>query len=340
MVSTTVLQRRIRPHPVVSCRVLQDGDVSSKISSVCLADANDRKGIFILQGLLTVVAGMIGSLTIADFPEKAAKKSRSFALSFLSEKEAAFVVARIEKDRHDAIPEEFKLGTYLAQGLDLKVWGFASLFGLTTTVFVHSIFDCRQAADHQCRTYAIAYFLPIILKDGMGFGEAAAECLIAPPYVVAALWMFGCAVFGDKYHIRGPLIIMNALMGVLGLGLLGFTHNVGVRYFGVFLATTSANSNVPCVLTFQANNIRGQWKRALASATLVGAGGIGGIIGSTTFRSQDNPTYRPGMYTTMIASALIVVITALLDFKFMRANKRAAAGGKPIEKLPGFRYTL
>ena len=174
----------------------------------------------------------------------------------------------------------------------------------------------------------------------MGFSVAGAQCLIAPPYVVAAIWMYGCAMYGDKHHIRGPLIIMNALMGILGLGLLGFLDNVGARYFGVFLATTSANSNVPCVLTFQANNIRGQWKRALASATLVGAGGIGGIIGSTTFRSQDKPAYRPGMYTTMIASALIVVITCLLDLKFKRANKRAAAGGKVIEGLPGFRYTL
>jgi hypothetical protein len=72
-----------------------------------------------------------------------------------------------------------------------------------------------------------------------------------------------------------------------GLPLLGFAHNNGVRYFGVFLATVACNANVPCILTWQANNIRGQWKRALCSATLVGAGGIGGIIGSTVFRDQD-----------------------------------------------------
>ncbi|KAK0963049.1 hypothetical protein LTR91_019176 [Friedmanniomyces endolithicus] len=278
--------------------------------------------IFILQGLMTVIVGIIGAFTIADFPEKAAKRS-GLSLSFLTEKEAAYVVARIEKDRHDAIPEDFNLGNYLRCAADLKVWGFGALFGLTTTV-----------------TYAIAYFLPIILQEGMGFDVAEAQCLIAPPYCVAAIWMFGCAWYGDKYHTRGPLIIVNALMGILGLGLLGFTKNVGLRYFGVFLATTSANSNVPCILTFQANNIRGQWKRALCSATLVGAGGIGGIVGSTVFRSQDKPAYRPGMYATILASALIVVITAALDAKFWRANKRAAAGGKVIEGLPGFRYTL
>lgn len=85
---------------------------------------------------------------------------------------------------------------------------------------------------------------------------------------------------------------------------------------------------------------QGQWKRALCSATLVGMGGVGGIVGTTVFRSQDRPGYRPGMYTTMIASALIVLISLLLQFKFQRANKRAAGGGKVIEGLEGFRYTL
>lgn len=149
-----------------------------------------------------------------------------------------------------------------------------------------------------------------------------------------------CAWIGDKYHIRGPLVIFNALLGLVGLPLLGFATNNAVRYFGVFLATTSCNANVPTILTYQANNIRGQWKRALASATLVGMGGVGGIVGSTIFREQDKPAYRPGMYGCILASGLIVLITCGLTLKFHRANKRAASGGKAIEGLVGFRYTL
>jgi len=206
---------------------------------------------------------------------------------------------------------------------DSKVWAFAWLFGLTTT-----------------QTYAIAYFLPIILEEGMGFSLAAAECLVSPPYVAAALVMFLWAYLGDKYHIRSHFIFINGIVALIGLPLLGFAKNNGARYFGVFLATVAANANVPCILTYQANNIRGQWKRALCSATLVGAGGIGGIVGSTVFRSQDAPNYRPGIICTMIASGLSLIITAMLTVKFHLANKRADAGGKVIEGLPGFRYTL
>merc|ERR1712098_592269 len=162
----------------------------------------------------------------------------------------------------------------------------------------------------------------------------------APPYVLAAIVMFAFAYYGDKWHLRSPFIIFNGCLCLLGLGLLGYVENVGVRYFGVFLATTARNANVPCVLTWQANNIRGQWKRALCSATLVGFGGIGGIIGGTVFREDDKPEYRPGIWTCMIASSLIVLITLAMQLKFKRANARAEAGGKPIEGLVGFRYTL
>jgi len=218
--------------------------------------------IFIMQGLITCIMGLGAFALIVDFPEKATK---TWGLKFLNENEAAFVVARIQKDRHDALAAPFHLGEYLRGAADLKVWGFAALFGLTTTM-----------------TYAIAYFLPIILNEGMGFGIAASQCLIAPPYVLAALAMFGMAWAGDKYHIRSPFILLNAFLSLVGLALLGFVENVGVRYFGVFLATAGCNANIPCVLTWQANNIRGQWKRALCSATLVGAGG------KTSFLTPDS----------------------------------------------------
>ncbi|RMZ83984.1 hypothetical protein DV737_g1279, partial [Chaetothyriales sp. CBS 132003] len=274
--------------------------------------------IFILQGALTCLVALISYLYVADFPERATRG----IVKFLNQKESDFVVARIEMDRHDAIAEKFDWVKYLQNALDLKVWGFAALFGLTTT-----------------STYAIAYFLPIILNEGMGFNVAASQCLVAPPYVAAAIVMFLFAWYADKWHVRSPFIIFNGALNLLGIGMLGYVENVGVRYFGVFLATIACNANVPCVLTWQANNIRGQWKRALCSATLVSFGGIGGIVGGTVFRKQDSPEYRPGIWTTMISSALIIIITLLMVFKFHRANRRVDAGGKPIENLEYFAYT-
>jgi MFS family permease len=178
------------------------------------------------------------------------------------------------------------------------------------------------------------------LRVGMKFSLAKAQCLVAPPYVAAAIVMFIQAHYADKLHLRGPVVVFNAILGLIGLPLLGFSSNNGVRYFGVFLATICANSNVPAVLTYQANNIRGQWKRAFCSATLVGFGGIGGIIGSTVFRDQDSPGYRPGIEACLLANGLIIVIVAIMTLAFRKANKRAEDGGKVIEGHEGFRYTI
>jgi Major Facilitator Superfamily len=150
-----------------------------------------------MQGLMTCVLALGSYFIIVDFPEEAAHAG--FQLKFLSEEESAFMVARIEKDRHDAIPEHFKVGTYLKNALDLKVWGFAALFMLTTTC-----------------TYAIAYFLPIILNEGMGFSVAASECLVSPPYVAAAIVMYCWAYLGDKYHVRAPFVLINGVLLLIG----------------------------------------------------------------------------------------------------------------------------
>lgn len=172
--------------------------------------------IFTLQGVITVVIGLVGWYFIVDFPELAAKPSKT-QKKFLEQDEVDFIVARIEQDRHDVVAEEFNLKKYLAGAMDLKVWGFALIFMMTTTV-----------------TYAIAYFLPIILKDGMGFSAAASNCLIAPPYVFAGFVMLGFAWAGDKYQVRSPWVIANGVLALIGLPMIGFSSNVGVRYFGKF----------------------------------------------------------------------------------------------------------
>lgn len=75
----------------------------------------------------------------------------------------------------------------------------------------------------------------------------------------AGIMMNIVAYFSDKYHQRGLGIIFQAMLCIIGLPIMGFAHSPAVRYFGVFLATAGCNGNVPLVLTYQANNIRGQW---------------------------------------------------------------------------------
>ncbi|KAL3484695.1 major facilitator superfamily domain-containing protein [Aspergillus germanicus] len=223
----------------------------------------------------------------------------------------------------DTHAEEFRLSLYLQHLGDSKVWAHAALFMLTTTT-----------------NYAVVYFLPIILREGLGFSVAAAQCLTAPPYILGCLWMLVLGRISDRLRVRSPFVLFNNACCVIGLSLLGFTTPTASRLVGAFLTTAAGSANLPSTLAWQANNIRGQWKRALTSALSVGAGGIGGIIGGTVFRTEDAPGYRPGIITTLLANGLMVVITLAMVVKYHRANRRAESMGEVIEGLEGFRYTL
>ena len=102
----------------------------------------------------------------------------------------------------------------------------------------------------------------------MGFSVGASQCLIAPPYAFAAIIMYISGMIGDKHHIRGPLVIFNAVLSIIGLAVMGFVKSTGVRYFAgmtyaatvmdglltsnqVFLACAGANANVPTVMAYQ-----------------------------------------------------------------------------------------
>lgn len=96
-----------------------------------------------------------------------------------------------------------------------------------------------------------ADFLPIILRENLKFSLAASQCLIAPPYGFAAILMFATAWVGDRYRVRGIIIIVNSLIGLVGLPIMAFHPNPSVRYFGVFLAVAGTNANIPATMTYQ-----------------------------------------------------------------------------------------
>jgi hypothetical protein len=85
-----------------------------------------------------------------------------------------------------------------------------------------------------------------------------------------------------------------------------FHINEPTHYFATFLENAGASGNTLPVLpaTYQAKNIRGQWKRAFASTIMVGAGGAEDIVGALVFRCQDQPKFLPSMCTAGLSAWL------------------------------------
>lgn len=144
----------------------------------------------------------------------------------------------------------------------------------------------------------------------------------------------------DRIRMRWPIIILQAVLGIAGLLIILYGHPPGVRYFGLFLASYGIQSNVPSILSYVQNQTGRLEKKGIASAAVISAGALGGICGSTIFRSQDAPRYLPGMWSTITMQILFIIIVACLTIYFKKKNRMADQGRlRELEKVEGFRYS-
>ncbi|KAJ9105374.1 hypothetical protein QFC21_001743 [Naganishia friedmannii] len=270
--------------------------------------------IFFLFGIITIALGALGLLLIVDFPDKA---------KFLNEEERKFIIDRVNRDRGDGNADNLTGAKALKHLLDWRTWCFGLCFMSATLP-----------------SYAFAYFLPVILA-GQGYSYKLTLFLSAPPYIVGAVYTFIIAFSSDKLRLRGVFVSLNALVTIVGCLLIGYVKNKDVKYFGAFLAIMGGQCNVPSVLAYQANNTITYSKKAVASAIVIGMGGIGGIMASTVYRQVDYPRYIPGLWATIGAQLLIISICVGLTFHFKSVNKQLDEGRRePIQGVEGFRYSI
>jgi MFS family permease len=116
---------------------------------------------------------------------------------------------------------------------------------------------------------AFVLTLPIILNSTLGFSVGMSQCMGAPPYVFSGFLMFGAGWYSDRYKTRGPVLCFLCLVSLIGLPIMGFAKNPWAKYAGVFITVSGTNSAIPSVMAYQANNIRGQWRRAFCSAVSI-----------------------------------------------------------------------
>jgi MFS family permease len=81
---------------------------------------NGWRWIFIIEGALTCFLGIAAYWMLVDFPDKA-----HTSWKFLNQREAKFIIDRVDRDRGDAKPEPWNLKKFLRGGADIKIWGFA-----------------------------------------------------------------------------------------------------------------------------------------------------------------------------------------------------------------------
>lgn len=128
------------------------------------------------------------------------------------------------------------------------------------------------------------------------------------------------AVVAEKTHRRAPFVMVSSAVGCIGYIILIAQHRAGVSYFGTILAAGGIYPAVAIVLSWPANNVSGQTKRAIANALQISVGNTGAVIGMQLYRTGMSPRYFLGFGFAIGYLALNVVVVAILWQVLRREN--------------------
>jgi hypothetical protein len=287
--------------------------------------------IFIIEGLLTIVVGLLSFFMVHDFPDDA---------KFLSDDDRARVIRRLKLDKQSSAEhEEFKMHYVWAALKDWKTY-------MAMLLYMGPLMPL----------YSFSLFLPTIISN-MGFTTTSSivknQLLSVPPYAVACIATVTVGYISDRQKKRGLWNLILAPIGIVGFIMLISTTKPAVQYAGTFLGAIGIYATIPVIIAWIANNTEGVYKRGIVLGFVIGWGNLNGIVSSNIFYSS--PRFIAG-HATIIAYLAVCIFggSVLMMILLSRENAKRRSGKRDylihnkdecqIEKLgdnrPDFIYTL
>ncbi|KAI9676840.1 MAG: hypothetical protein M1817_006679 [Caeruleum heppii] len=285
--------------------------------------------ILILEGLPTVVLGVVTWFALADNPETA---------YYLSPEDKRLM--RTRRDRQigqTQSAQQFHWADVRKAVKDWKVLAFcAGQFGTDTML------------------YGFSTFLPTIIQGLGNWRAAEVQALTIPCYCIGAISFLIVAKISDSQQRRGLYTVLFGAISVIGYGLLISDTSSGVRYFGCFLVATGLYVVCGLPLAWLPNNTPRYGKRTTATGLQLTIGNTSGIMAPFLYPKSEGVRYVRGHAVTLSMVGLASVLFGFMWWHFSRLNRKRAAGredwkmaGKSEEEVaelgdesPRFRYVL
>jgi cyanate permease len=125
--------------------------------------------------------------------------------------------------------------------------------------------------------YSIALFLPTIVHD-LGFSAAGAQLLTVPPFVCGGIFTVIVAVCSDRSNLRGPFVVLGAMVSMVGYILAYTTRKPGPGYAAAVITASGVFPTSAVLLAWAGGNAGGELKRGVVIAMIVGLGNLGGYV--------------------------------------------------------------
>ncbi|KAL2868771.1 major facilitator superfamily domain-containing protein [Aspergillus lucknowensis] len=282
--------------------------------------------IFILEGLATIVIGVLSFWMVYDFPDEA---------KFLSEDDRKRVLRRLAVDQQaSAEHEQFKMAYFWNSLKDWKTY---------TGMIIY------MGADGSL--YAFSLFVPTIINQL----KIHAQLLSVPPYAAAAIMTVAIGFIADRTRQRGICNILVSILGITGFSMLLGAKSAGARYAGTFLGAMGIYPAIANTISWTSNNVEGVYKRGVTLGFVIGWGNLNGIVSSNIYRGKDKPDYYPGHGTVLAYLVLFQFGGSIVQYLLLRKENGKRRRGERDhwveglsqneisflgDKRPDFIYTL
>ncbi|OCF37720.1 hypothetical protein I317_04076 [Kwoniella heveanensis CBS 569] len=252
--------------------------------------------IFIIEGLITLVAGVLSFWMIHDWPDTA---------KFLTPLEREMVLVRLKQEQGLASEGKFTWRVIKKALVDWKTYCFMLMYiGAAEPLY--------------------SLFTPTIIAYLGKFSIEQSLLLSTPPYVLMFITTMGTAFLSDKFHRRGFFLMGWSLVGAIGyLMLLTIPIRYpGALYFAVFVASAAVGPLIATTIAWTGNTFGNHYKKAVAMGLVFSAGNSGGIVSSQAYRDKDKPRFLPGHGTALAFCLLNCTMATIMYFGVRRENKR------------------
>ncbi|SPN96594.1 related to allantoate permease [Cephalotrichum gorgonifer] len=273
--------------------------------------------IFILEGILTIVAGFLSFYMVLDFPHET---------KALSEVERAQVIRRLAADNpllEGSTENETKYkSSYLIDAIrDWKTW-------LSMVIYM----GCDMPL------YAFSLFLPSIINDldlgledlptagnGISSSTVRSQLLSAAPYVTAAIITVVVGYVADRTSRRGIYNLVFGTVAAAGFSMLLGSEDPAVQYAGTFLAALGIYPCISNTISWVANNTEGVYKRGIVLGFTIGWGNLTGIVSSNIYYKPPNFIEGHAIVLGFLAAFLVGGSFVMMVF-LEKQNKKRSSG--------------
>ncbi|KAF2794509.1 putative allantoate permease [Melanomma pulvis-pyrius CBS 109.77] len=260
---------------------------------------------FILEGLGTIIAGVVSFFLITDFPEKA---------QWLTEEERDFVKHRTGLDKTPHGPTSLKeIGCFFTD--PKRIFGAFMYWGVVVPI------------------YAYSYFAPTIIKT-FGYSVVQTQLRSVVPFATALVLCLVVAFLSDWTQIRLPFVLFGIGLAIAGLAILMTVHhNPAVQFMALCLVAMGSFTSGIAIVCWYVMNLHGHLERSIGTAWMISFGNTGGILATFTFLAVDAPFYRKGYSICMSAICITAVSTIMYVCFIVKARRLTTIGSGMLYSL-------